>query len=156
MISKCPDETLLVEYASGALSTAPSIAVTTHLKYCDKCRNAVSALGFHWRQFTRVSRRGRSVRRAPSTGVRPNRDTRRSPFSGEQEAIHHRRSSCVGTSRICQKPASEREAHLEESHQFARGCAYTESGKRISSSRFTGSTQEGKLPSMTTGVKKSQ
>ena len=46
MISKCPDETLLVEYASGALSTAPSIAVTTHLKYCDKCRNAVSALGF--------------------------------------------------------------------------------------------------------------
>lgn len=46
MISKCPDETLLVEYASGSLSTAPSIAVTTHLKYCDKCRNAVSALGF--------------------------------------------------------------------------------------------------------------
>ena len=46
MISKCPDDTLLVEYASGALSTAPSIAVTTHLKYCDKCRNAVSALGF--------------------------------------------------------------------------------------------------------------
>jgi len=46
MINKCPDETLLVEYASGALSTAPSIAVTTHLKYCDKCRNAVGALGF--------------------------------------------------------------------------------------------------------------
>ena len=46
MINKCPDETLLVEYASGALSTAPSIAVTTHLKYCDKCANAVRALGF--------------------------------------------------------------------------------------------------------------
>ena len=46
MISKCPDDTLLMEYASGALSTAPSIAVTTHLKFCDKCRNAVSALGF--------------------------------------------------------------------------------------------------------------
>ena len=46
MINKCPDETLLVEYASGALSTAPSIAVTTHLKYCDKCATAVRALGF--------------------------------------------------------------------------------------------------------------
>ena len=46
MINKCPDETLLVEYASGALSTAPSIAVTTHLKYCDKCANTVRALGF--------------------------------------------------------------------------------------------------------------
>ena len=46
MISKCPDETLLVEYSSGSLSTAPSIAVTTHLKYCDKCANAVRALGF--------------------------------------------------------------------------------------------------------------
>ena len=46
MMNKCPDETLLVEYASGALSTAPSIAVTTHLKFCDKCANAVRTLGF--------------------------------------------------------------------------------------------------------------
>ncbi len=46
MINNCPDETLLVEYASGTLSTAPSIAVTTHLKYCDKCANAVRTLGF--------------------------------------------------------------------------------------------------------------
>ena len=46
MINKCPDETLLLEYAAGALSTAPSIAVTTHLKYCDKCANTVRALGF--------------------------------------------------------------------------------------------------------------
>jgi len=46
MISKHPDETTLVEYVSGAMSTAPCISVTTHLKFCDQCSSTVEALGF--------------------------------------------------------------------------------------------------------------
>ena len=44
MINRHPDSELLVEYTSGALSLAPSIAVTTHLQFCNTCDGAVESL----------------------------------------------------------------------------------------------------------------
>ena len=129
MISKCPDETLLVEYASGALSTAPSIAVTTHLKYCDKCRNAVSALGFIGGSLLECLEE-----EEVSEGLLAQVLDRIETLEDSPSAESKKQSTTVdpvasGLPRICQKPASEREAQLEESHQFARGCAYTDRGK---------------------------
>ena len=44
MIDRHPDSALLVEYASGSLDLAPSIAITTHLQFCDQCRRTVESL----------------------------------------------------------------------------------------------------------------
>ena len=44
MINRHPESELLVEYTSGALSLAPSIAVTTHLQFCNTCKGAVESL----------------------------------------------------------------------------------------------------------------
>jgi putative transcriptional regulator len=44
VINKHPDSELLVEYTSGVLSLAPSIAVTTHLQFCNTCDGAVESL----------------------------------------------------------------------------------------------------------------
>lgn len=44
MVKRHPDPDLLVEYASGSLSLAPCISITTHLQFCDKCRNSVESL----------------------------------------------------------------------------------------------------------------
>ena len=44
MINRHPDSELLVEYTSGGLSLAPSIAVTTHLQFCDTCDGSVESL----------------------------------------------------------------------------------------------------------------
>jgi putative transcriptional regulator len=44
MINKHPNPELLVEYTSGALSIAPAISVTTHLQFCDKCRDLTRSL----------------------------------------------------------------------------------------------------------------
>lgn len=44
MLSRHPNPEILVEYTSGILSTAPSIAVTTHLQFCPSCRSAVDSL----------------------------------------------------------------------------------------------------------------
>lgn len=44
MINNHPESEILVEYASGVLSLAPSIAVTTHLQFCNTCRGTVDAL----------------------------------------------------------------------------------------------------------------
>ncbi len=44
MISKHPDPQALVEYSSGTLALAPSIAVTTHLQLCRTCADATSSL----------------------------------------------------------------------------------------------------------------
>lgn len=44
MISKHPDSELLVEYTSGVLSLAPSIAITTHLQFCNACSGTVDSL----------------------------------------------------------------------------------------------------------------
>ncbi len=45
MINRHPEPDLLVEYASGSLSTAPCISVTTHLQYCKQCSDSVKSLG---------------------------------------------------------------------------------------------------------------
>lgn len=44
MISKHPDPQILVEYSSGTLALAPSIAVTTHLQLCGTCHGASGSL----------------------------------------------------------------------------------------------------------------
>lgn len=44
MINNHPNTQLLTDYAAGGLSTAPLISITTHLQFCDKCREAVSGL----------------------------------------------------------------------------------------------------------------
>ena len=44
MINRHPDPEALVEYTSGAMSLAPSIAVTTHLQFCNTCDGAVESL----------------------------------------------------------------------------------------------------------------
>ena len=44
MVSKHPSPDLLVEYASGALSIAPAISITTHLHFCQNCRQAIVLL----------------------------------------------------------------------------------------------------------------
>ena len=44
MIHRHPELDLLIEYASGSLSAAPSISVTTHLHYCKQCADAVESL----------------------------------------------------------------------------------------------------------------
>jgi len=45
MINRHPESDLLVEYASGSLSVAPCISVTTHLQYCKQCSDSVESLG---------------------------------------------------------------------------------------------------------------
>jgi putative transcriptional regulator len=45
MISRHPEPDLLVEYASGSLSVAPCLSVTTHLQYCKQCSDSVESLG---------------------------------------------------------------------------------------------------------------
>lgn len=44
MISRHPDPEVLVEYTSGTLALAPSIAVTTHLQLCGTCSGAADSL----------------------------------------------------------------------------------------------------------------
>lgn len=44
MINRHPDPQLLVEYSSGTLALAPSIAVTTHLQLCGTCSGATKSL----------------------------------------------------------------------------------------------------------------
>ena len=44
MITRHPDNSFLLEYASGSLPLAPCIAVTTHLQFCDVCRADVDSL----------------------------------------------------------------------------------------------------------------
>lgn len=44
MIRRHPDPDLLVEYTSGSMQLAPCIAVTSHLQYCDQCKQAVKSL----------------------------------------------------------------------------------------------------------------
>lgn len=43
MVTRHPDTDYLVDYATGSLSIAPSITVTTHLQFCDECRARVDA-----------------------------------------------------------------------------------------------------------------
>ncbi|MDA0272716.1 MAG: ChrR family anti-sigma-E factor [Proteobacteria bacterium] len=45
MINRHPGPDLLVEYASGSLSIAPCISITTHLQYCKQCCDSVESLG---------------------------------------------------------------------------------------------------------------
>ena len=44
MINNHPNTQFLTDYAAGALSIAPLISITTHLQFCDPCREAVSGL----------------------------------------------------------------------------------------------------------------
>jgi putative transcriptional regulator len=44
VINKHPDHNLLVEYTAGSLSIAPAISITTHLQFCDKCRQLTRSL----------------------------------------------------------------------------------------------------------------
>lgn len=44
MINRHPEADLLVEYATGSLSLAPCISVTTHLQFCENCRGSVESL----------------------------------------------------------------------------------------------------------------
>jgi putative transcriptional regulator len=44
MISKHPSTELLTEYSAGSLSIAPAISVTTHLEFCNKCRQLSESL----------------------------------------------------------------------------------------------------------------
>lgn len=44
MIRMHPESDLLVEYASGSLSLAPCISVTTHLQFCESCNHSVESL----------------------------------------------------------------------------------------------------------------
>ena len=43
MVTRHPDTDYLMDYATGSLSIAPCITVTTHLQFCDECRNRVDA-----------------------------------------------------------------------------------------------------------------
>ena len=45
MITSHPETELLLEYSSGSLPLAPSIAVTTHLQFCGSCTATADALG---------------------------------------------------------------------------------------------------------------
>jgi putative transcriptional regulator len=44
MISRHPEPELLVEYSAGGLSTAPAISITTHLLFCEECRQLAESL----------------------------------------------------------------------------------------------------------------
>ena len=44
MITNHPTTELLTEYATGAMSLAPLISITTHLQFCEHCRDAVAGL----------------------------------------------------------------------------------------------------------------
>lgn len=44
MIDRHPTPNLLSEYSAGSLALAPSIAVTTHLQFCNKCCDSVNSL----------------------------------------------------------------------------------------------------------------
>ena len=44
MIKHHPSTTLLTDYTVGSLSVAPAVSVTTHLKYCQQCRDSVGSL----------------------------------------------------------------------------------------------------------------
>lgn len=44
MINRHPEPDLLVEYATGSMSLAQTIAITTHLQFCEECRNTVESL----------------------------------------------------------------------------------------------------------------
>ena len=46
MVNRHPHPELLVEYTSGSLALAPTIAVTTHLRFCDDCDHAVESLKY--------------------------------------------------------------------------------------------------------------
>ena len=44
MIKHHPSTALLTDYTVGSLSVAPAVSVTTHLKYCQQCRDTVGSL----------------------------------------------------------------------------------------------------------------
>ena len=44
MIKYHPSTALLTDYTVGSLSVAPAVSVTTHLKYCQQCRDSVGSL----------------------------------------------------------------------------------------------------------------
>ena len=44
MINNHPTADMLTEYSTGALSLAPIISITTHLQFCDRCRESVASL----------------------------------------------------------------------------------------------------------------
>ena len=44
MIKHHPSTALLTDYPVGSLSVAPAVSVTTHLKYCQQCRDSVGSL----------------------------------------------------------------------------------------------------------------
>ena len=44
MINRHPESDLMVEYATGSLPLAHTIAVTTHLQFCEECRNTTESL----------------------------------------------------------------------------------------------------------------
>ena len=44
MIKHHPNTALLTDYTVGSLSVAPAVSVTTHLKYCQQCRDSVGSL----------------------------------------------------------------------------------------------------------------
>jgi len=44
MANRHPQSELLLEYTSGSLALAPSIAITTHLQFCEHCGGAVKSL----------------------------------------------------------------------------------------------------------------
>ena len=44
MIKHHPSTALLTDYTVGSLSVAPAVSVTTHLKYCQQCRDSVGSL----------------------------------------------------------------------------------------------------------------
>ena len=44
MIKHHPSTALLTDYTVGSLSVAPAVSITTHLKYCQQCRDSVSSL----------------------------------------------------------------------------------------------------------------
>ena len=45
MIRHHPDSDLLLEYAAGVLTPAPTVSVTAHLHFCKRCQAAVEAMG---------------------------------------------------------------------------------------------------------------
>ena len=44
MIRKHPQSELLLEYTAGSLALAPSVAITTHLQFCEHCGDAVKSM----------------------------------------------------------------------------------------------------------------
>lgn len=44
MINNHPSSELLVEYSSASMAIAPSVAITTHLQFCIKCRQVIHTL----------------------------------------------------------------------------------------------------------------